>query len=127
MMRAYVQLVSSHWSPHWHMFRRWVIFKFYADYLVKIYEEDTFVPSIKNTTKLPDEAAAFEEFSTLLDLFRHLFTIITPYLSSKNQSKYGLSLAHIIMNSHNIIGWGKTNHIRRVLQVNFYRASFSIN
>lgn len=48
MMRAYVQLVSSHWSPHWRMFRRWVIFKFYAEYLVKTCQNDSFVASENN-------------------------------------------------------------------------------
>jgi hypothetical protein len=43
MMRAYLQLVSSHWSPHWRMFRRWVIFKYYAEYLVKAYQNNTYV------------------------------------------------------------------------------------
>lgn len=42
MMRAYLQLASSHWSPHWRMFRRWIIFKYYADYLVKIYQNDMY-------------------------------------------------------------------------------------
>lgn len=118
MMRAYVQLVSSHWSPHWRMFRRWIILKSHVDYLVKIYQEGTFIPSIKNTTKLPDEMAAFEELSTLMNLFRHLFTVITPYLDTNSQTEYGLSLARIMMDSHDIVGWGETAHIRRVLQVN---------
>ncbi|KAK4509977.1 uncharacterized protein ATC70_008127 [Mucor velutinosus] len=48
MMRAYVQLVSSHWSPHWRMFRRWVIFKFYAEYLVKTCQNGTFTVSENN-------------------------------------------------------------------------------
>jgi hypothetical protein len=48
MMRAYVQLVSSHWSPHWRMFRRWIIFKFYAEYLVKTCQNKTFVTSANN-------------------------------------------------------------------------------
>lgn len=48
MMRAYVQLVSSHWSPHWRMFRRWIIFKFYAEYLVKTCQNETFVTSVNN-------------------------------------------------------------------------------
>lgn len=48
MMRAYVQLVSSHWSPHWRMFRRWVIFKHYADYLVKTCQNGSFVASENN-------------------------------------------------------------------------------
>lgn len=118
MMRAYTQLVSSHWSPHWRMFRRWVIFQHYTNYLVKICQENTFIPSIKNTTKLPDESAAFEELVTLMNLFRHLFTIITPYLKDpKDQSKYGVALAHIMIKAHDIIGWGETSHIRRVLQV----------
>ncbi|KAI9272151.1 hypothetical protein EDC94DRAFT_511574 [Helicostylum pulchrum] len=82
MMRAYIQLVSSHWSPHWRMFRRWVIFKFYVDYLVKVYQDNTYIPPTKNTSpEVPDELAAFEELS-----------------------------------SHNIMGWGEINHIRRVLQ-----------
>lgn len=119
MLRAYVQLVSSHWSPHWRMFRRWVILKYHADYLVKIYQDKTYIPSIKNSAKLPDEMAAFEELSTLLNLFRHLYTIITPYLDSTSKSKYGLSLAHIMMTSHDIVGWGETAHIRRVLQVKY--------
>ncbi|EPB84635.1 hypothetical protein HMPREF1544_08578 [Mucor circinelloides 1006PhL] len=114
MMRAYVQLVSSHWSPHWRMFRRWVIFKFYAEYLVKTCQNDSFVASENNS--LSDDAAAFDELATLMTLFRHLFTIITPHLSSKLQSQYGMSLSHIMMNSHDTIGWGEINHIRRVLQ-----------
>lgn len=118
MMRAYVQLVSSHWSPHWRMFRRWIILKYHVDYLVKIYQEGAFVPSIKNTTKLlPDEMAAFEELSTLMNLYRHLFTVITPYLDTKSQTEYGLSLARIMMDAHDIVGWGEKAHIRRVLQV----------
>jgi hypothetical protein len=48
MMRAYLQLVSSHWSPHWRMFRRWVIFKYYADYLVKIYQNNTYIANEAN-------------------------------------------------------------------------------
>ncbi|KAF1796055.1 hypothetical protein FB192DRAFT_1315354 [Mucor lusitanicus] len=114
MMRAYVQLVSSHWSPHWRMFRRWVMFKFYAEYLVKTYQNGTFVVSENNS--LSSDAAAFEELATLMTLFRHLFTIITPHLSFKSQSQYGVSLSHIMMSSHDTIGWGEINHIRRVLQ-----------
>ncbi|KAI8062995.1 hypothetical protein BDF21DRAFT_496904 [Thamnidium elegans] len=117
MMRAYIQLVSSHWSPHWRMFRRWVIFKFYVDYLVKVYQDNTYIPPTKNTsTDVPDEFAAFEELSVLMNLFRSLFTIITPNLNAKAQSEYGMSLANMMMESHNIMGWGEINHIRRVLQ-----------
>ncbi|GAA5795787.1 hypothetical protein HPULCUR_001149 [Helicostylum pulchrum] len=117
MMRAYIQLVSSHWSPHWRMFRRWVIFKFYVDYLVKVYQDNTYIPPTKNTSpEVPDELAAFEELSVLMNLFRSLFTIISPNLNAKSQSEYGMSLANMIMESHNIMGWGEINHIRRVLQ-----------
>jgi tetratricopeptide (TPR) repeat protein len=64
--------------------------------------------------------AAFEELATLMTLFRHLFTIILPYLTHSAQNEYAMSLAHIMMASHDIIGWGETNHIRRVLQVSFF-------
>jgi hypothetical protein len=64
--------------------------------------------------------AAFEELSTLMTLFRHLFAIISPYLTPSTQSEYAMSLAHIMMTSHDIIGWGETNHIRRVLQVSVF-------
>jgi hypothetical protein len=118
MMRAYVQLVSSHWSPHWRMFRRWVIFKVYAEHLVKTYQDKTFTPSLKNATQIvTDENAAFEELDTLMNLFRHLFTVITPYLKPTEQTEHGLSLARTMIESHDIIGWGEINHIRRVLQV----------
>lgn len=118
MMRSYVQLVSSHWSPHWRMFRRWVLFKFYVDYLVKIYQDDAYIPSTKSIgTNVPNDKAAFEELSVLMNLFRHLFTVISPYLSTTAQSEYGTSLANMIMDSHNVIGWGEKSHVRRVLQV----------
>lgn len=120
MMRTYIQLVSSHWSSHWRMFRRWVIFKLYVDYLIKIYRDNTYIPPTKNTSaEVPDELAAFEELSVLMNLFRSLFTIISPNLNAKAQSEYGMSLANKMMESHNIIGWGEINHIRRVLQVSF--------
>lgn len=73
--------------------------------------------SIYASYSLSNDAAAFEELATLMTLFRHLFTIISPHLSSKDQSQYGMSLSHIMMNSHDTIGWGEINHIRRVLQV----------
>lgn len=114
MMRAYVQLASSHWSPHWRMFKRWVIFKLYANYLVQTYKENTYIPS---NTKSPNEIAVYEELSILMNLFRHLFTAISPCLKPVSQGEYGLSLAHIMMTSHDVLGWGETNHIRRVLQV----------
>ncbi|KAI9487433.1 MAG: hypothetical protein EXX96DRAFT_553180 [Benjaminiella poitrasii] len=123
MMRAYIQLVSSYWSPRWRMFKRWVIFKFYTEYLVTAYQNNTYcVPSTtaKNSnstnSSLTTELAAFEELSTLMALYRHLFTLITPHLSTSNQANYSISLAHIMMNSHDVIGWGEINHIRRVLQ-----------
>lgn len=109
-MRAYVQLASSYWSPHWRMIKRWVIFKHYANYLVQTFIENSFIPSVTCAT-------VNEELSILMNLYRHLFTTLSPFLKPVLQANYGLTLSKIIMESHDIIGWGETHHVRRVLQV----------
>ncbi|KAI7906711.1 uncharacterized protein BX663DRAFT_548869 [Cokeromyces recurvatus] len=116
LMSAYLQLASSYWNPHWHMFKRWVLFKIYAEYMIKIYQDDTYIAVKKNSNGLATEMNAFDELSTLMDLFRQLFTLITPYLSVEDQAQYGMSLCHIMMNSHDVIGWGEIKHIRKILQ-----------
>ncbi|KAG2205636.1 hypothetical protein INT47_007992 [Mucor saturninus] len=108
-MRAYVQLASSHWSPHWRMIKRWVVFKHYANYLVQTHKNNSFVPSTSAAT-------VYEELSILMNLYRHLFTTLSPFLKPVAQGEYGLALAKMIMEGHDITGWGETNHIRRVLQ-----------
>ncbi|KAI8641372.1 hypothetical protein BD408DRAFT_483450 [Parasitella parasitica] len=114
MLRSYVQLVSSHWSPHWRMFRRWVIFKHYVEYLVKTYQDKSFIAV--TDTRLSKHAAAYNELAALMTLFRHLFTVISSHLSTKVQCQYGLSLSHMMMNAHDAIGWGDINHIKSVLK-----------
>lgn len=112
-MRAYVQLATSHWSPHWRMFKRWVICTLYSNYLIQVYKDATFTPA----TDIPYEIAAYNEFITLVNLFRSLFTMMLPYLNAISQGEYGVSLLHIMMKGHDTLGWKKKNHIQRVILV----------
>jgi hypothetical protein len=52
-----------------------------------------------------------------MNLYRHLFSLITPLLSTKSKSAYGLSLSDTMVHAYDILGWGETSHVRRVLQV----------
>jgi hypothetical protein len=46
--------------------------------------------------------------------------MILPYLTEQSKSFYALTLADILMHAHDVIGWGETSNIRRVLQVSTY-------
>ncbi|KAI8992316.1 hypothetical protein BDB01DRAFT_426483 [Pilobolus umbonatus] len=123
-MRAYIQLVSSHWSPQWRMYRRWVISKHYANYLIQVYKDGNHDLSCIG---MPMDMTINEEMANLLNLYRTLYTMISPHLTPKEQNSYALELTSIIFKAHDTIGWGEIIHIKRILQFLYMIKSNTFN
>lgn len=61
---------------------------------------------------------ALEELTQLLDQSRKILTTLsTQQISPKTLARFTVNLANIIIEAHDIIGWGTATNVRRVLQV----------
>ncbi|KAI9020131.1 hypothetical protein CLU79DRAFT_888280 [Phycomyces nitens] len=132
-MRAYVQMVSTHWPVHWRIHKRWVIFRHTARYLVQICQDDDYIPepteqstagdnvsvyapTENEHSKGTDQRLAFKEFCKLMNLFRNLLTSLKLYLNPRMLSYRVSELVDITMEGHRVIGWGDNTDVQRVNQ-----------
>ncbi|KAI9258783.1 hypothetical protein BDA99DRAFT_514132 [Phascolomyces articulosus] len=125
LLRGYMQLASSHWSPYWRMHKRWLIFQQYGRFLIKACQEGTYYPmpissqpgaKVSSSSQKSSKASAYEELLCLTALYRNLLSSITIRSNSQEKCRYVLELANLFVDVHNVIGWGEISNIRRVLQ-----------
>lgn len=136
LLRAYSKLVSSpQWPKNWRLYKQWVIHRCYAKLLVDLYRKGSYSPENNDRQWVncsihcwrmrsnPDQncycnRGALEELTQLLDQFRKILTTLsTQQISPKTLARFTVNLANIIIEAHDIIGWGTATNVRRVLQV----------
>ncbi|KAI8374621.1 uncharacterized protein BYT42DRAFT_413505 [Radiomyces spectabilis] len=120
LLRAYAQLVAMPtWKTTWRMYKPWIIFRAYAQFLYTVCGNDTYVAPNNHFKHSPQGrlvTSAATELAYMMRLFRNQLLILAPYLSPTALNEHVLELAHLMDQCHDMIGWGSVLELKRIRQ-----------
>ncbi|ORX44759.1 hypothetical protein DM01DRAFT_1340288 [Hesseltinella vesiculosa] len=141
-MRCYHALAMRHWPSNFRVTRRWPIYNLYTQYLIKTYQDDTYVamtitapnesmvslaPSTSGPTSYQQTTNIADELTEVLQHFRQLFLAMEPTLPRETINQQLLDLLQLTFLAHDIIGWGDLANLRRIQRFLYHAKAKTFN